>query len=276
MGRRNITIKANQLRDLYLRKEFTAAQIANVLQCTDVTVLNKLHYYGIKVNRPGRRNFKYKKFPFDGNLLEKSYMMGFRMGDLNVYRPKNKLSRIFVVRCHTTSKDQLGVFQKIFFRYGHSTVSVSPDNSYHVNCYLDHSFIFLLDKSKIPQWIGEAPNLGWSFMAGYCDAEGSFGIDQGRGRFKIDSYDYFILRWIKKFLDKNQIKSKFRCIYKQGSLRKDGTLWNNNLWRLNINTALSLETFVRSILPFSLHKKRVKDANKVLRNIKVRRENGTI
>ena len=114
-------------------------------------------------------------------------------------------------------------------------------------------------------------------MAGYIDAEGSFGLNQRRGRFKIDSYDFRVLREIRDFLFNQGIKVKFYCIVRKGTRKKRGKgVWNNNLWRLTVNEGRSLKCFIELVLLQLRHEKRKKDAKKCLENIKIRIKNGTI
>ena len=108
------------------------------------------------------------------------------------------------------------------------------------------------------------------------DAEGNFILNQHRARFKIDSYDYAILAWMVRFLEKEGIKSKFRCIARKGMYQHGGLRWKNDLWRLNINEATSLKKFIESTLPFLRHESRIRDVEECLVNIQERITNGTI
>jgi len=78
----------------------------------------------------------YEKRPFSGSLEEKAYMIGFRLGDLNVYKPY-KNSQIYVVRCHTTLQDQVEVIQSLFSPYGGVKICQS-DNGFTINCFVDN------------------------------------------------------------------------------------------------------------------------------------------
>lgn len=274
MGRKILFISDNEIKNLYLKKGLTTIEIGKKLNCSDVTIVNRLKKLGIKRNPYIRRKFRYDKFPFNGSIVEKSYLFGLRVGDLNVYKPCVN-SRIIVARCHTTLPEQLNLIRKLFSKFGQVTISTSKHYSYHINCYLDQSFYFLIDKNKIPKWIINNEIASWAFIAGYTDAEGSFGLNQGRGRFKIDSYDYFVLNWMRKFLTNHEIAVKFRQISKKGEPNGDG-VWNNNLWRLDINIADSIKKFIVFLNPYLLHEKRIKDAKIVLNNVNQRLKNGTI
>lgn len=273
MGRAKINLPEGQLRNLYLKRNFSTFKIAKLFGCNPITIANRLREYGIKLrDKAHMRNF-YKKQPFSGSALERAYLVGFRLGDLNVYKPfKNSI--ILVARCHTTIQEQARLIKSLFCKYGGVKIAHSQ-NGFTINCFLDTSFDFLLTKS-LPHDIFAKQSSAISFTAGYTDAEGSFGLNQGRGRFQIASYDYQILKNINQFLEKNGIKTKFKLIAKKGSSRENDGRWNNNLWRLNVNEAASLEKFIKRLLPYMKHKKRISDALIVLKNIDKRRIDGTI
>lgn len=277
MGRRFLNLNDDEIVKLYLEQDLTCQEIAEKFGCTDVTIRNHLISKGIKLWHAGRRKFKYQKFPFMGSPSEKMYLCGFRIGDLNVYKPPHKhLSRILVARCHTTKLDQIELIKELFSKYGRVTVFRSKINSFTINCFVDDSFNFLLNKLPLPTELTDDPELGWPFLAGYIDAEGNFIINQDRGRFKIDSYDYEVLLWVQHFLTQQGILNKFRRIAQKGDLRPDGRRWNKDLWRLNINEAHSLKKFLAKIISLMRHRKRIKDARKVLENINRRIINGTV
>lgn len=276
MGRRFISISQKKLKELYVDKQLSSYEIGKKFRCSDATIRNKLRDAGIELRSGGRKKFKYKKVSFDGNDVTKAYMFGFRIGDLNVYRPSDN-SRIVVVRCHTTIFNQIRVMRELFGKYGKARLSKTKSGSYYVNVYLDRSFDFLMDKSAIPDWIREGDSaVKWAFIAGYVDAEGSFKINQRRGRFKMDTYDHFILKWINDFLQNEKINGKFRQLCKEGEFKYAAYRWKKDLWRLDVNAAPDLERFINGMMPYLLHKDRVKDANIVLENINERRKRGTI
>lgn len=276
MGRKVVVISEEKLKELYIDQQLTSYEIGEKFGCSDATIRNKLREVGIALRTGGRKRFKYKKKQFDGSDEVKAYMFGFRIGDLNVYSP-NKNSRIVVARCHTTIRNQVRVIQKLFGKYGMVKISETKTGSYHANCYLDKSFDFLMNKSVIPAWILKGnKNVKWAFIAGYVDAEGSFKLNQGRGRFKMDTYDHFVLSWVDKFLQKEQISGKLRQLCEAGELKYASYKWKNDLWRLDVNAADDLERFIQGMMPYLLHKDRIKDVNIVLENINERRKRGTI
>lgn len=275
MGRTKIIVPTEALRDLYLNKNWSPKRIGARFNCDGITIRSRLKEAGIAFKSKSAAQTRYFKKDFNGSDTERAYMLGFRYGDLNVYRPQTT-SEIFVVRCHSTHLAQEVVFKKMFGKYGKVTYSRNI-RSTHMSCYVNASFGFLLQKYNPLErdWLAAADNRMLAFIAGYIDAEGTFGLNQGKGRFKIDAYDVAILEDMHAFLVRNAIRSKFRMILGKG-VTKWGQPWRADLWRLEVNEALSLEKLIRAILPYCLHKKRVNDAKIVLRNIRNRRKHGTI
>ena len=234
--------------------------------------------YGIAFRTPSQARMRYKKIPFNGSLEEKAYLLGFAIGDLHMYLPGKK-SETLVARCHTTQNSQVKLFQDCFLGYGKVTVSKRANNRHvHLNAFLDAlSFSFLLDKylMRIPSWIkGQAI---WSFIAGYNDAEGNLILNQGRARLKIDSYDYFVLKWIKQQLVLRGISCKLRKLAQEGTA-PFGLSYNykKDLWRLNVNKGNSLKDLLDRLLPYTKHAKRLSDLRLCLDNIQNRIDKGTI
>ncbi len=275
MGRAKILISTDTLRSLYIDKKWTPKRIGARFHCDAITVRTRLKEAGITLKTKSAAQTHYFKKDFTGSDAERAYMLGFRYGDLNVYRPQ-VTSEIFVVRCHSTHLAQEIVFKRIFGRYGKITFSRNA-RSTHMSCYVNSSFAFLLEKynSRERNWLSVSDVRMLAFIAGYIDAEGTFGLNQVRGRFKIDAYDLAILKDIHEFLIRNTIRSKFRMILGKG-VTKWGQPWRADLWRLEVNEAQSLEKLIHAILPYCIHSKRVKDARIVLNNIKHRRLHGTI
>lgn len=273
MGRAKIGMDRRILESLYLVKRFSQVKIGSILGCSFSTIKNRLIEYGIPFRDPAEARVRYARRTFRGSLAEKAYMLGFAIGDLNVYKP-SKRGVTLVVRCHSTQEVQLSVFKKCFSRYGKVTASHSSGHI-HMAAYLDAgSFGFLLDKKSVPDWI--VKNARWAFIAGYNDAEGNFILNQGRARMKIDSYDRRILQWIRRQLFFEGISCKLRKIALEGDLQTAEMKYRKDLWRLNVNEARSLSRLISILLPHTKHRKRKADMRMCLRNIHERTRSGTI
>lgn len=275
MGRAKVHIPAEILERLYWKKYLSPFKIAKLYKCDAVTVRTRMREYGIPKRSASEARMRYKKFNFSGNLIEKAYMLGFRLGDLNVYQT-SKLSELIVVRCNTTQEVQTRLIRNMFSKYGRVTISVGKSCT-SINCFLDRSFEFLLPKSKkVPIWIGLNDQFSAAFIAGYTDAEGNFILNQKRARFKIDSYDEDILKWMADRLIKWNILAKIRCIAKSGQLAADSSRYKQDLWRLNINQASSLMSFTNHIRSFIKHETRMRHMAVCELNIRQRIRKGNV
>jgi len=261
-----------------LNKNFSTYKIGKILNCSASTITNRLIEFRIPIKSSAFARMKYKKFDFNGNDAQKAYMIGFRIGDLNVYRVSEN-SETVVVRCHTTQIEQVDVIKSLFSKFGRVDDSVRPNSHYYMNCFLNNSFKFLFPKDKSAwAWIQE-PETRLAFIAGYTDAEGNFIINQDRARFKIDSYDKDVLDTIAKWLKDVGIQYKMRLIFKSGDKQKiygKIGIYHGDLWRLNINYAGDLKRFIFLINPFIRHSQRLHDMKLCIKNIEKRIKNGTV
>ena len=265
MGRTKIKFDKKNLEDLYINKGLSPYKIADLLNCSFSTVTNRLNEYKIPLKSNSVARQRYFKKDFSDSSRVKAYMIGFRIGDLNVYQT-NPGSEVIIVRCHTTTTDQLDVIDKLFGRYGKVTISSHIDGSYHINCFLNKSFSFLLNKGLDYSEIISEDDF-YAFFAGYLDAEGYVGINQGRARLKIDSYDKEILSWIRIKLNSYGIRNIYRVIL----ICKDKRNFGKKLCRLNVNYADDLENLFYRIRKYCLHKKRIKQIQLADKNIKARK-----
>ncbi len=269
--RQKIIIPKNDLIRLYCVENQSKYKIGKIYQCSFKTVLNRLRDYGIEPVSRSIMQSKYKKKDFSGDNEEKAYILGFRIGDLNVYKTNSK-SEVVVVRCHTTKDDQVELIKNLFSKYGQVSVAKNTNNgSYSVNCFLNSTFNFLVNKSDwVDDWITADKKLSLAFMAGYVDAEGNIGVYDGRARFKIDSYDKNIIKWIYQLLIKNGVLcSPPKMIASKGHIYniKLNYKYSNDLWRIRVSDKGSLLKLLTALLPYLKHEKRLLDLHKCLKNI---------
>lgn len=276
MGNRRISLNKRTVCHLYREKRLSPYRIADQLGCSFSTITNRLREWGVPLRTKAQAQMRYPRHTFSGNRTEAAYMLGFRVGDLNVYKPFSKNSETIVARCHTTDAVQVILMKQLFSSYGKVQISQSF-HGFTVNCYLDDSFLFLLPKEdKVEAWIRKNELCRRAFFAGYTDAEGNFIINQGRARFKIDSYDSNILTWAHHWLCNSGIRAKLRRIAVQGQSQGQGMIYNADLWRLNINEAHSLKKFIDMLSPHLKHKRRLQHARAMSRNIMKRIKYGTV
>jgi transposase-like protein len=184
----------------------------------------------------------------------RAYLLGFVWGDLAVYPPQGK-GRTISVSGSTTHDAQCEVVLGMFEPFG--KVSVWRQQRHRsIWISLDSSFDFLLAKygATVPAWVRGAVTEA-AFAAGYIDAEGSFGVYDGRARFKLDSCDLAVHQWLHGWLQSIGVPFVGRKIESSG-VRSNGLRLNHDLYRVNVNDALGLRRLVATIDAFSRHSTR--------------------
>lgn len=269
--RKKILIPKEDLLRLYYEEKRSKYKIGAIYNCSFSTVLNRMRELGLKPLSRSIIQSKYLKNNFQFDEAVKAYMIGFRLGDLNVYQTSSH-SEVIVVRCHTTNQDQVDIMSDLFAKYGQVSINESKTNkSFNINCFLDSTFAFLLPKhDKVENWISNNQVSSVAFAAGYIDAEANIGVYDGRARFKIDSYDKNIIFWHYNWFVKNNIKCPLPVMIgrkNQVYNKIHGYKYNKDLWRVRVSEMQSLEKLLKIIKPYLKHKKRIADLNKCLINI---------
>lgn len=254
-----VYISKERLKDLYIKKRLSLSQIAKKYNCSHSIILDKLKRYDIKRRNKSEANTIYQKKRFDGNVMKKAYMIGFRLGDLKAIQVDNNCN--VVISTNTTKLEQVDLIRSVFGCYGHF-YEKEMGGVYYTSCQLDKSFHFLVKKKdEIESWILNNENYFFAFLAGYVDAEGNIGIYDNKARFRVGSYDKFLLHQVYEKLNSLGIHTKYRIDSKKGKNQ------NQDFWRVSINHKLSLLRFFKLIKPHLKHRKRVNDLKRAERNI---------
>ncbi len=258
-GVERIDIPREELEHHYLNLRLSPAEIGKLYGCESTTIRNKLVAYQIPLHSPSAARMIYPKRDFDGSFLDKVYLIGLRLGDFHVYKPSD-VSETIIVRCHSTLSEQHALFGELFEPYGHIWQG-EPDSDDAINAYayLNLTFDFLLPKhDKVESWIQRNSHYGAAFMAGYIDAEGTFGIYDGSPRFKLDSQDRNIVKWTHGWLQANAIDCPpmYRIARAgQATDRLGRFKLRRDVWRITVNRADSLLKMIEMIQPFVRHAK---------------------
>lgn len=273
MSRKKIFISKNLLEKLYYKEKKSKYKIGDICGCSFKTVLNRMREYGMKPLSRSIMQSTYAKKDFNGDLAEKAYIIGFRLGDLNVYKT-NPHSEVIIARCNTTNDEQASLLKKTFGRYGKVTVSKARNKAFSVNCFLNDSFNFLVPKSfTVPAWIDKNNKISSCFAAGYVDAEGNIGVYDRRARFKLDTYDKHIIFWFRNWFQKNNIQcpEPIKIGYAGQVYDKNkGYKYNKDLWRIRVSEKKSLLKVLEVLYPYLKHAKRRSDTRKSIKNIYAR------
>lgn len=234
--------------------------------------------FGIETRPIFNRACKYKKKNFSGSLTEKAYLIGFRLGDLNVSKRKNIIS----VRCSTTKRAQASLIKNLFSPYGGVAITKARRGTIEINVFLNNSFLFLIPKEdKIPGWTTRNNKYFLAFFAGYSDAEGSLYLHRMKkkglkllAQFELNSYDKNILKQLWKGLKKLSVEGSFPSISHPAGTPcgvKD-YVSNKDTWRLAISKKGSLWRLIHFWEKYSKHKDKQRAISLGKRNIILRNQ----
>ncbi len=185
-GRAPVEISKPELEELYIGQGMSLRQIAKRYGCDHSTIEKKLKEYGLRRRTYAEANQVYPKRDFDGSLIEKAYLVGFRLGDLYV-TTMGEEGQTLAVECGTTKPEQLDLIASLFGPYGHVHIGKQKRRGdIGIACYLNMSFAFLIPKEDgVPDWVQANDTASIAFAAGYLDAEGSFYLGQDGARFAV-------------------------------------------------------------------------------------------
>ena len=255
---------------LYHQKGLSLKKIASIVHCGESGLERRFKNYNLISRGNKNRTCKYKKKDFSGDLIEKAYLIGFRLGDLNVM----KRISVIQVRCSTTIPEQSRLIKNLFVRYTTPYITKAKRGTYEIVCLVNRSFDFLLPKEdKIPKWINSNKEYFFSFLAGYSDAEGSFYIRKNKGKnpigiFEIQTQQKNVIIQIWKNLQKYEIEAPSSSISKMaGYIAPSGSKNNRDVWRITVARKYSLWKLINSLSIYVKHQKKIKDIEKVKRNL---------
>lgn len=225
--KKKVEIPKKELHHLYHIRKWPLSKIAKKFSCDKVTVFDKMKKYEIPSRTISQAKTIYQKKDFSGNLTEKAYLIGFRLGDLNVYGDYCSIC----VQGSTTKIEQKELIERLFKKYTKVEFKVNKDQKLRAQIRLNKSFYFLLPKKDtIKKWILKNKKYFSAFLAGYIDAEGNIGIYCNKGRVRIRSYDKNLLYLAHRKLKELGIYSicRLEAPAKKFKLKKD-------FWCLSIN-----------------------------------------
>jgi hypothetical protein len=259
---RRAPLPIEELTRLYVNDGWSSTAIGKKFNVAGSTVRSHLRTAGISVHRrPSARRLDGRR-QCPNSVVFRSYALGLVWGDFAVEQ-RRPASRGLRIKTSTTRHEQVDLTKRVFGCFG----SVSHVKRF-LSVSLDASFSFLLERygDEVPTWIrGVEPSS--AFAAGYIDAEGSFGIYEGRARFKVDSYDRPVLTWIHNWCKQIGVASKLRRIAHRGDPRPGSPPFPRDLWRVNANDAFGIVRLIATLDPYMSHGQRRTDAEKARENI---------
>lgn len=272
-GMERIKIPKEDLKELYVDRCLSSRKIGKIYNCAYSAVDRKIRQYGFPIKSLAAAHITTHRAPFDGNSIEKAYLIGFRTGDLRV-RKMYKNSETILADCGSTRYDQIQLIESLFRKYGRVWISKPNKRGvWQIECSLNNSFEFLLKKYKtFPRWITEKHDLFLSALAGFIDADGSFAIAKSEKQafFALGNYNISLLNQIKKQIDNLGFHNRLFLGKKIGFKDKNGYISNGDYWTLSIYRKRDVCGFTQKILPFLQYSRKINDAEKVINNINER------
>lgn len=280
-----ISVAKNKLRECYLKQKLSSGEIAKKLKCSASLVRKKLKEYNIPARSIQEAKAltkpQYKRRSFNGNLSERAYLIGFRLGDLYVNQT-HKNSPTLRIGTNSTKAAQIELVEKLFKPYGHVWKSrpyvlkgkniTTTKKVVHIRCFVNRSFNFLLNKKDIIEpWILKNEKCFAGFLAGYADAESTFCICGTDGVFSIKSQDKNILWQIYERVNELGILCRPPFLARHaGSIDKRGVKSNKDVYSLTIYRKDSLLKLIDYIGPYLKHREKLERMKLVKKNVEKR------
>lgn len=267
-----VVFTKEQLEKWYLTDKLSTWEIEKRFGHSRSTIHRKLKEYGLETRNIAVSHIRFPRKDFSGNILEKAYLVGFRIGDLNVTKCGPK-SETIAIKCATTKQGQIELFKNLFSKYGH-IIQGQPTKSGKINIQanLNLTFSFLLDKGLGSyKWVFNNKDTFFAFLAGFSDAEGSFFITQGKGMFSLGNYDKPLLLKIKKSLEQFEIETpKLGTYYQIKRKRYGGYLSKSDYYTLSCSKKIYLLKLLYLLRPYVKHPDKLRKARIIEDNISER------
>lgn len=267
-----LDIPEKVLKELYLDQCQSSRKIAKLYHCAYSTIDRKIHLAGFPIRNLAQAHIIYPRKDFSGNLTEKAYLIGFRIGDLRV-RKFYKNSETIKVDCGSTKVEQINLIQSLFSLYGRVWLGrPNKQGATQIECFLNTSFNFLLAK-EVPKWIFGIKKYFFSFLAGFTDAEGTIFISrkQNLAVYALGNYDLILLQTLKSYLEKyNIMVPKLKFSKRKGLLASHGYRYNHDYWTLAVSKKSDLIKLFNLMGPNLKHQKRIRQMKIAIENIEER------
>jgi predicted DNA-binding protein YlxM (UPF0122 family) len=274
-----LPLDENEIERLYLDEQLSMREIGQKMGVSYETIRSRLNERGVAIRDNNEAIRRYPRHDFAGSLMEKAYLIGFRLGDLTVrMRNQGTDAAAIQVECTATHVEQINLALELFSPYGHVHVSsLRKSGVRDVSCHLNLSFDFLLPKQDaIPEWILGCAQQGdmelfLAFLAGYTDARGRFSTPPLRynARFTLSSCDENILKQIRALLnDRLDVKCLPACLqFPKGYRNERGGKLGKDPWRLSVYRKSSLNRLCELLDPYLKHAERRADMHAVWANV---------
>ena len=254
---RRIRVTKEELEYWYYELGMTSIEIAEQLGCSDRYLRQIMDDLGLTLRNKSHAAMDYACRAFSGDSVEKAYLIGFRTGDLNVRKDLETSQRI-CVRSSTTRKEQIDLIVSLFEQYGHINARRGSIGETQIECRLDTSIAFLLEKPEdVPGWIQQDDSCFWAFAAGYTDAEGYINTRRNGNHeqaiIEIASCDAGVLQGLSSGFNERGVTCSLYLRQRGGTINKRGQPMNRDFYRLTIVREASVDLFFTGVNSYLRH-----------------------
>jgi len=254
-----------QLIEFYSKNKLSTWAIEKKYGFSRGTVHRKLKEYRLTTRDRADSHIPSGRKDFSGDLIEKAYLMGFRLGDLGV-RKIWPNSKTILVASGSTIPEQIGLIKNLFDPYCKVWIKEAKHGKINIQASLNLSFDFLLSK-KIPVWVINKKETFFAFLAGFTDAEGHIGIYNKMAKFGIGNYNLSMLYFLKKGLEKWGIHPRITSDNRAGSLNSEGYPYNKNYHSLYVSIKSDLLLLFYNLKSYLKHELKIEALKKAEANI---------
>ena len=263
------SLTREQLSKWYLDRKLSTWEIEKKFGYPRGTIYRKLKEFGLNTRNIASSHIRFSRQDFSGDILEKAYLVGFRIGDLNITKCGPQ-SETIVTKCGSTKKGQIRLFRDLFSHYGHILQGkLTKEGKINIQVNLNLTFSFLLAKNPNSyQWVFNNKDTFFSFLAGFSDAEGSFFISEDKAVFALGNYNKILLAKIRKKLFELGIETPELSIYHSKGLRSsNGYINNGDYFTLHCSRKKYLLRILEEFKQYLKHPDKLKTMEKSLQNI---------
>lgn len=265
-----LNIPKDELIELYLNQHLSSRKISKLYSCAYSTIDRKVHQANLPIRNLAQAHVIYPRKDFSRDLIEKAYLIGFRIGDLRA-RKFYKNSETIKLDCASTKTEQINLIKDLFYNYGRVWISKpNKRGATQIECFLNTTFNFLLSKEPA-KWIFRNKKQFFSFLAGFTDAEGTIYISNNQAKYALGNYNIELLRQIKFCLEKYNVKShNITRSIRQGLLASHGYRYNHDYWILTVSRKVDMLRLFGLMGLHLKHANRIKQMNIAIKNIEER------
>jgi len=267
--RRRCNLPKETLRQLYA--EMSAPEIGKICNCSKHSVYRLMEKYGIERRTKAQAKLmNSRRKPCDLTFDERAYFKGMAIGDLTVYLLR-KSSSTLIVSCHSTKQEMIDLVKHLFSPYGACSIWQDSRQIY-IRCLLDaESWWWLYEAWEKKAFEEEDLKDVHSFFkaaAGYIDAEGSFGVYDGRARFQLASQDAEVIFQLYHGFRRQGIEfPEPRVIMPAGFVHGYGGVNRKDVWRLSTANKAALCKLIVKVGPLLRLPKRISNAKAAATNL---------